>query len=87
MQSEIERVRSLAWANLTALPAVKTQVPVASQFGDSSYTQYSLFRSLGGAGDSRKVTLEISWTDMGGRVHSKTYVTQYTKGGLYDYIQ
>ena len=87
MQSEVERLRSLAWANLTALPAAKTQVAVASQFGDSSYTNYSLYRSLAGSGDSRKIILEIAWTDMGGRAHSKTYVTQYTKGGLYDYIQ
>lgn len=87
MQSEVERLRSLAWAHLTALPPAKTQVSVASQFDDSSYTNYILFRSLGGSGDSRKIILEVSWTDMGGRAHTKTYVTQYTKGGLYDYIQ
>ncbi len=87
MQSEVERVRSLAWANLTALPAAKTKVSVASHFGDSSYTTYDLYRSISGAGDSRKITLQVFWTDMGGRSHQKTYVTQYTKGGLYDYIQ
>ena len=87
MQSEVERLRSFAWANLTALPAAKTQVSIASQFNDSSYATYTLSRTLSGAGDSRKITLEVNWTDMGGRSHKKTYVTQYTKGGLYDYIQ
>jgi hypothetical protein len=42
---------------------------------------------LTGSGDVRKITLQISWTDMGGSTHTKSYVTQYTKGGLYDYIQ
>lgn len=87
MQSEIETVRSLAWANLTALPTARTNVSVASQFDDSSYTKYQLYRTISGSGDARKITLEASWTDIAGRSHSKTYVTQYTKGGLYDYIQ
>lgn len=87
MQSEIERVRSLAWANLTALPTTKTEVTVASQFNDASYNNYTLYRTLSGSGDVRKITLEVFWTDMTGDVNSKTYVTQYTKGGLYDYIQ
>lgn len=87
MQSEIERVRSLAWANLTALPTTKTKVTVASQFNDASYNNYTLYRTLSGSGDVRKITLEVFWTDMTGDTNSKTYVTQYTKGGLYDYIQ
>lgn len=87
MQSEIESLRSLAWANLTALPTAKTQVSVASQFNTSSFTNYSLSRSISGSGSERKITLEASWTDIGGRSHRRVYVTQYTKGGLYDYIQ
>lgn len=87
MQSEIERVRSLAWANLNNLPTVRTQVPIASQFGDVSYTKYTLYRSISGTGNSRRVTVEIEWEAINGRAHVKTYVTQYTRGGLYDYIQ
>lgn len=87
MQSEIERVRSLAWANLTALPRGQTQVSVASQFNDASYTNYEMTRTIRGVGDSRKITLDVTWKDMSGRAHSRSFVTQYTKGGLYDYIQ
>ncbi len=87
MQSEIERVRSFDWGELTALPTSKTQVSVASQFNDASYASYTMTRALSGSGDSRKIILEVTWKDMGGRSHSRSYVTQYTKGGLYDYIQ
>ncbi len=87
MQSEIERVRSLAWANLTALPSAETKVSIDAQFQNTGYAGYTLKRSVTGSGDSRKITLVVSWTDIGGKSYSKTYVTQYTKGGLYDYIQ
>ena len=86
MQSEIESVRSLAWPNLVQLPRERTEIAVGSQFNQSGFSNYTLFRSVSGIGNSRKITLEVFWSDAGGETHSKTYVTQYTKGGLYDYI-
>lgn len=44
-------------------------------------------RSITGSGNSGKITLVIQWDDITGKSHSKSYVTQYAKGGLYDYIQ
>lgn len=86
MQSEVENIRSLAWADLKSLPSEQTRIELEKAFGESSYTDYTLFRSIEGSGDTRKISLELSWVDMSGRTFGKTYVTQYTKGGLYDYI-
>lgn len=87
MQSEIERVRSLAWANIILLPTSDSDVTVAAQFNSSAYDAYTMGREISGSGDSRLVTLTVIWTDNSGRSHSRSYASQYTKGGLYDYIQ
>ncbi|WP_269523845.1 type IV pilus modification PilV family protein [Coraliomargarita parva] len=90
MQSEIERLRSLAWANLISMPSTEETVDLSTHFSELSntaYTNYTLKRLVSGSGNSRKITLTISWTDIAGRDHSKIYVTQYAKGGIYDYIQ
>lgn len=87
MQSEVENIRSLPWARLIALQTAETTLSIASQFGDSTYSSYTLKRSISGSGDVRIITFVVTWEDISGDSHSKTYVTQYTRGGLYDYIQ
>jgi len=87
MQSEIERLRSLAWNNFTALDGSDQNVDLSAEFSDAVYGSFNMKRSITGAGDSRKITLVIEWKDLSGASHTKSYVTQYTKGGLYDYIQ
>lgn len=87
MQSEIERIRSLAWATLNDETATETTLSISNKFKDASYADYVLKRTITGTGDTRKITLVITWKDLSGLSNSKTYVTQYTRGGLYDYIQ
>ncbi|MGJ8651825.1 MAG: hypothetical protein ACSHX8_00995 [Opitutaceae bacterium] len=87
MQSEIERIRSLAWATLNAEAATETTLTISSEFKSASYADYVMKRTITGSGDTRKITLVVSWKDISGTPYSKTYVTQYTRGGLYDYIQ
>lgn len=87
MQSEIERLRSLAWNNFIALDGSEESVSLSSEFSDSSYGSFDMDRTILGSGNSRKITLVIEWKDLWGKSHTKSYVTQYTKGGLYDYIQ
>ncbi|HKK18941.1 MAG TPA: type II secretion system protein [Opitutales bacterium] len=87
MQSEIERLRSLAWDNFTALDGSDQEVSLSSEFNDSAYGSFKMKRSITGSGTSRKITLIIEWEDLRGASHSKSYATQYTRGGLYDYIQ
>lgn len=87
MQSEIERLRSIAWDNFIALDGSDQNVTLSTEFSDAAYGSFTMIRSITGSGNSRKITLVINWKDLSGSSHSKSYVTQYTKGGLYDYIQ
>lgn len=88
MQSEIERVRSLAWADLNNETASETTIAIDTRFTtQASYADYELKRTIAGSGDVRVITLVVTWKDISGLSNSKTYVTQYTRGGLYDYIQ
>ena len=83
MQSEIERLRSLAWDNFTALDGTEQAVELSDEFKNAAYGSFDMVRSITGSGDSRKITLVIRWKDLSGISRSKSYVTLYTKGGLY----
>lgn len=87
MQSEVERIRSMPWSELSTLSSGPTVIDTSNEFNDKSYAIYRIVRTIDGSGDSRKITIEAAWTDIGGRDHTRSYVTQYTRGGLYDYIQ
>lgn len=96
MQSEMENIRLLNWAQLTALPASET-VDIASivSSGTSSALDATLNTIIGKftcvrtittpKTDMREVTLAISWNGQDGRSHSNSYVTRYCKNGLYDF--
>ncbi len=86
MQSEIERIRSLPWNDVTSLTNDRN-VPLGTTFAAAVYDAYTIERRITGSGDERVVILEVTWTDNGGRSHSRIYMSQYTRGGLYDYIQ
>ena len=87
MQSEVERIRSMAWATLNDLPTGTTRLTLPAQFDHPVYDKYTMSRSISGTGDLRTITVEVAWTDVNGRSHTRRYLTMYTKGGLYDYIQ
>ncbi|WP_162025766.1 MULTISPECIES: prepilin-type N-terminal cleavage/methylation domain-containing protein [unclassified Lentimonas] len=86
MQSEIERIRSMPWDEVIAL-VNESDVSLANEFSETAYDVYTMQRDVSGSGDVRIVTLDVAWVDLGGRPHNRTYISQYTKGGLYDYIQ
>ena len=87
MQSEIERIRSMAWASLNDLPTGTTVLTLPDQFDHPVYDKYRLSRTISGSRDLRTITVEVGWDDVNGRSHTRSYMTMYTKGGLYDYIQ
>lgn len=87
LQTEIERLRSMAWADLVAMSNSPTVVAISAEFSPADNGNYYMTRALTGSGESRKITLSMTWSDSRGQTKSKTYVTQYTQGGLYDYIQ
>ncbi|HAV14342.1 MAG TPA: hypothetical protein DCX06_12745 [Opitutae bacterium] len=89
MQSEIEKIRSMPWAIFNALNEAETTVTLDANFTqNSNYAAYEVKRTItAAAGNSKKVELVATWTDINGKTKSRIYVTHYTKGGLYDYIQ
>lgn len=87
MQSEIERLRSLAWEDLIKLDGSDQTVTLSDEFVGTDYQSFSLKRSVTGSGNSRKIALNIEWNGFRHKGHARSYVTQYAKGGLYDYIQ
>ena len=86
LQSEVESIRAQAWADITSLPTASTAISLSSQFDQQVYSKYSLNRTIEGSGDSRKITFTLSWNARN-KTYTRTYVTLYTQGGLYDYIQ
>ncbi|MGB0416212.1 MAG: type IV pilus modification PilV family protein [Coraliomargarita sp.] len=86
LQSEVESIRAQAWASLTSLPSAETKISLASQFDQNVYSKYTLHRTIEGTGDTRKITFTLSW-DQRNKTYTRTFVTHYTQGGLYDYIQ
>ena len=86
LQSEVESIRAQPWASITSLPTQKTAISLDSQFGQNVYSKYTLNRTIEGNGDTRKITFTLSW-DSKNKSYSRSYVTVYTNGGLYDYIQ
>jgi Tfp pilus assembly protein PilV len=96
MQSEMENIRLLNWAQLTALPASETVDIAAIVSSGSSSTldatlnniisKFTCVRTISTPKtDMREVALAISWNGQDGRSHSNSYVTRYCKNGLYDF--
>lgn len=96
MQSEMENIRLLNWAQLTALPASET-VNISSVISSGSSTaldaklntiisKFTCARTITTPKTNmREITLTVSWTGKDGRSHSNSYVTRYCKDGLYDF--
>ncbi|MEZ5414120.1 MAG: prepilin-type N-terminal cleavage/methylation domain-containing protein [Opitutaceae bacterium] len=96
MQSEMENIRLLNWAQLTALSASET-VDISSIISSGSSTtldatlnniisKFTCTRTITTPkSNMREITLTVSWNGQDGRAHSNSYVTRYCKDGLYDF--
>lgn len=96
MQSEIERIRLMPWANasaavdsITEQPATES-VSIASMFTSSPQiaAKFSVTRTVtadGSRPDVRYITLSVSWSASDGRTQTRSFTTMYCKNGLYDY--
>lgn len=92
MQNEIERLRLLSWADLTALPAT-AQVDVAAGFSSASIAagRVTITRNIANITgyDSpvtmKSITLTALWTSLDRQVHTRVHLMRYAKNGLYDY--
>lgn len=88
LQSEMESVRTMNWAAITALPTSSNFTPdpeFIATFGD----RYTFTRDIATPKvNQRTVVLTGSWQSRKGPVITRFYKTTYTMGGLNDfYIQ
>lgn len=98
MQSEIERLRLMAWSNtgtvaidsIVELPASEA-VSLASMFSTSAAlaAKFTVTRLVTPdstrSADIRYITINVTWISYDGRSHNRTFTTMYSKNGLYDF--
>lgn len=98
LQSEIERLRLMAWHNPTTpaidsiceLPASET-VNLATMFASNSAiaAKFQVTRTVtvddSRPADVRFITVNATWKSYDGRVHTRSFKSMYAKNGLYDY--
>jgi len=93
MQSEIERLRLLAWDDITNPTIIPASGPInLSQVYSTNPTIASHFTatrtvtpSLGREGTMLDIQVTVSWKSYNGVDHSRSFKTRYSKDGLYDY--
>jgi len=89
LQCEMEKERLLAWTDVSSAtyqPAIDTSFSRNPAIAG----RYTLSRSLavpgGHSGTLVQVTLTVCWRSLDGRTLSRSYVTYFTQGGLYNYF-
>ncbi|MSU50893.1 MAG: hypothetical protein EXS37_17690 [Opitutus sp.] len=90
LQSEIERLRMMSWAGVTALPASEV-VNLSTMFSSDANlaSRFTVVRAVASDADRpadvRIITLSVAWRSYDGRSHTRRFETKYVKNGLYDY--
>ncbi len=86
LQSEIERLRSMSWADLDGLPSPQQYVP-QSGFNVAFNNRYQCTRVINARKpDQKEIILTVIWDDSKSINHVRQFVTYYTKEGLNDYF-
>jgi prepilin-type N-terminal cleavage/methylation domain-containing protein len=83
MQSEMERVRLMSWAQMQALQD-SGQTEVALENAPGRYTCVREIRDL--KTGMKEITLVATWKGYDGRPHTARLITRYGKTGLNDYF-
>lgn len=85
LQSRMEELRSLAWDDITALPA-STPFTITTEFTDEFADRYSTLQEISTPkAGMRLIKLTVLWTDQNGIAQKRIYQTYFTEGGLNDY--
>ena len=83
MQSEMERLRLMSWAQLQSLQD-SGQTEVAVEGGPGRYTCTRLISDV--KTNMKEITLVASWKGIDGRPHTARLITRCGKTGLNDYF-
>jgi hypothetical protein len=91
MQSEIERLRLMNWTDLSALTGADQTVNVANAFSAnnqmaSRFTASRTITTSNGRADMLEITITVRWSGANGMQHTRSFMTRYSKNGLYDYF-
>lgn len=85
LQSEVETLRTLSWAELMELPT-DVELSVDTQFDTNAYDMYVVSRRIEEEEDDlRRVVVGVSYTNGRGREITLNYITFFAKGGVNDY--
>ena len=85
LQGEMESLRTMDWASLSALQSESTfeaESGSLASYGDD-YTCERVINTV--KADQREVLLKVNWTDTRGLDHQQNYITYFTKEGLNDF--
>lgn len=87
IQSELEDLRTLSWAEVSALPSSYGWYTPNSSFSALFGTRYSCYRQiLAGLGpDQFTMRVWVRWQNGDGLTRFDYFQTYYTKGGFNDY--
>ena len=85
LQSEVERIRTLNWSALEALPSTGAFSPGA-EFSDKYANRYHCARDIGDRRTNQKLlNVTVSWTAQDGILRNRSYFTYITKEGINDF--
>jgi prepilin-type N-terminal cleavage/methylation domain-containing protein len=85
LQSEIENLRTLSWADIQALGKESKFEPKFDGPG-LNIERFACRREIiDRHGDQKFVRLVVTWNSRGGVSHQREYATLFTRGGLNDY--
>lgn len=85
LQSEIENLRTLSWADIAALGKESKFEPQFDGPG-LNIERFDCRREITDRrSDQKIVRLVVTWQSRGGVQHQREYVTFFTRGGLNDY--
>jgi Tfp pilus assembly protein PilV len=97
LQSEMERLRLMPWANstverdsITELVSPET-VSLSAMFSTSEAlaSRFTVRRTIDTdstrPGDIRYITISVTWRTLDGRRQTRSFRSMYAKNGLYDY--
>lgn len=84
LQSELERLRTLNWNDLSSLPSTES-VSLEGALAQAYRDRYTFTRQISSSGSDRYLVTVIASWENSGRERSLSMSTLYAKNGLYDY--
>lgn len=91
MISQMEQIRMLDWATVSAYPSTDTTVTIDAVFTGNSAVQnrFTLTRKvvpLASNANVLEVTFSLSWRGIDGRLNTRTMSSYYARFGMHDFI-